>query len=186
MNAGHDRDEWLMGQVAAGQQEHLATLVRRYANPLLTFIQRMIGDPHRSEDLFQEVFLSVWKNRRQYQFPRPFRPWLFAIAINTCRAAFRAHTAPAALSMDEDCSWTPPAADPSPGDRITATETAAFVTAAVQRLPAGQRAVVVLRIWCELSYQEIGQMLGTGEATARSNMHHGLSAIREYLEPRLR
>ena len=64
-------------------------LIRRHASRLLTYIQRMIGDRHRSEELFQEVFLAVWSKRRQYKFPRPFRAWLFGIATNQCRSEFR-------------------------------------------------------------------------------------------------
>src|SRR5712675_822228 len=84
-----ETDEQLMAQVAENCRDPLAILLRRYASPLLTFIQRMIGDRHQSEELFQEVFLAVWTQRRQYQFPRPFRAWLYGIAINKCRASFR-------------------------------------------------------------------------------------------------
>src|SRR5215471_19818173 len=101
MNPKHERDEWLMGQVALGKRDHLEPLVRRYANPLLTFIQRMIGDRHRSEELFQEVFLAVWVKRHQYQFPRPFKPWLYQIALNKCRASFRLR-APDAVPLSAD------------------------------------------------------------------------------------
>jgi DNA-directed RNA polymerase specialized sigma24 family protein len=59
-------DEWLMAQTARGDRESLEILVRRYSSPLLTFIRRMIGDEHKSEELFQEVFLAVWQKRRQY------------------------------------------------------------------------------------------------------------------------
>jgi hypothetical protein len=52
---------WLMAQVAVGKRDHLEPLIRRYASPLLTFIQRMVGDPHKSEDIFQEVFLAVFR-----------------------------------------------------------------------------------------------------------------------------
>src|SRR5277367_6352446 len=71
MTAKHERDEWLMAQVTLGKRDLLEPLIRRYASPLLTFIQRMVGDPHKSEDVFQEVFLAVWAKRHQYQFPRP-------------------------------------------------------------------------------------------------------------------
>src|SRR5262245_49892609 len=67
MNPKQERDEWLMGQVALGKRECLEPLVRRYASPLLTFIRRMVGDAHRSEELFQDVFLAVWNKRTQYQ-----------------------------------------------------------------------------------------------------------------------
>lgn len=74
----HERDEYLMARVGRDQPELLEKLLRRYASPLLTFIQRMVGDHHRGEELFQEVFLAVWIKRRQYQYPRPFKPWLYA------------------------------------------------------------------------------------------------------------
>src|SRR5262249_27561063 len=89
MSDAQERDEWLMAQVANGKRSPLEVLVRRYATPLLTFIRHVVRDRHRSEELFQEVFLAVWLKRRQYQFPRPFKPWLYAIALNRCRAQFR-------------------------------------------------------------------------------------------------
>ena len=185
MDRQADRDEWLMAQVANGSRDHLEPLIRRYANPLLTFIQRMIGDRHRSEELFQEVFLAVWTKRRQYQFPRPFKAWLYAIAANKCHAVARARRL-AAVALEEEAPWSPAASGPSPEDTLVATETAALVSAAVTRLPAQQRAVVVLRIWEGMSYAEIAETVGRTEATVRSHMHHGLAALRKYLAPRLR
>jgi RNA polymerase sigma-70 factor (ECF subfamily) len=186
MNPKHERDEWLMGQVALGERDHLEPLVRRYAGPLLTFIQRMIGDRHRSEELFQEVFLAVWSKRRQYQFPRPFKAWLFGIALNKCRAAFRKRRLASVALTDEAAVVVPLGSEPTPADAAIATETAALVASAVTRLPPQQRAVVVLRVWDGLSYAEIATTVGRTEATVRSHMHHGLAALRKFLEPRLR
>ena len=186
MDSKEQRDEWLMSQLAAGKREGLEPLIHRYAGPILTFIRRMVGDRHRSEELFQEVFLSVWKKRAQYEYPRPFKPWLFAIALNQCRAASRARRFPPSLDLDEDSPAAPMARDPSPVDRAVATETAVIVSAAVAQLPPQQRAVVVLRIWDGLSYAEIAEIVDRSEGTVRSNMHHGLAAVRAYLEPRLR
>jgi RNA polymerase sigma-70 factor (ECF subfamily) len=76
MRSGQTPDEWLMGQVARGRRDSLDVLVRRYASPLLTFIMRMTGDRHVSEELFQEVFLTVWIKRRQFDQFRRFKPWL--------------------------------------------------------------------------------------------------------------
>src|SRR4051812_35785008 len=97
MHPGDDRDEDLMAQVADGDHTVLEHLVRRHGTGLLTFIQRMVGDRHRSEELFQEVFLAVWTRRRQYEYPRPFKPWLYAIALNRCRASFRTRPGPTLL-----------------------------------------------------------------------------------------
>jgi RNA polymerase sigma-70 factor (ECF subfamily) len=185
MTGRQERDEWLMAQVARGSREHLEPLIRRYAGRLLTFIQRMTGDRHRSEELFQEVFLAVWVKRRQYEFPRPFKSWLYAIAANKCHAAARGRSL-SVVYFDDGTLWDPSADEPSPADTLVATETAALVGAAVSRLPPQQRAVVVLRIWEGMSYAEIAETLGRTEATVRSHMHYGLAGLRKYLEPRLR
>lgn len=179
----HEQDEWLMAQVAEGRRELLEPLVRRYASPLLTFIRRMVGDRHRSEELFQEAFLAVWAKRKQYQFPRPFKPWLYAIALNKCRESFRGRELPAVELKD---GLMPMSAGPAPDETVISTETATLVAAAVGHLPAQQRAVVVLRIWDSLSYADIAATVGRTEGTVRSHMHHGLAAMRKYLEPRLR
>ena len=183
MNRSQIGDEWLMSQVALGKREHLQTLIRRHATRLLTFIERMIGDRHRGEELFQEVFLAVWIKRYQYQFPRPFKAWLYAIAANKCRAASRGRDVMVCALRDDSLALL--ASGPSPEDALVATETAELVGTAVLRLPTQQRTVVVLRIWGDLSYAEIAETVGCTEATVRSHMHHGLTALRHYLEPRL-
>jgi len=185
MEPAHDSDERLMRRVAGGEREPLSVLLRRHATPLLTFLRRMIGDHHRSEELFQEVFLAVWAGRRKYQFPRPFRAWLFGIAANKCRAEQRSRSTCriAGGRGDEALAAT---TEPSPVEIAIAAETAVLVRQAVLRLPARQRSVVVLRLWNCLSYAEIAIALQRTEATVRSHMFHALKAIRKDLEPRLR
>jgi RNA polymerase sigma-70 factor (ECF subfamily) len=184
MDLEPERDEYLMAQVAFGQAEMLETLVRRHATSLLTFLTRMVGDRHRAEELFQEVFLAVWLKRRQYEYPRPFRPWLYAIALNRCRAVFRLRT-PAPLSLVTAGAPEPTTPEESPAEQIIASETADLVGQAVTRLPAQQRAVVALRIWQGLPYARIAEIVGCTEGTVRSHMHHGLTALRQALQPLL-
>ncbi len=156
--------------------------MRRYGSTLLTFIRRMVGDPHRSEELFQEVFLAVWCKRHQYEFPRSFKNWLYAIAVNKCRADFRTRTGSQSFVAD-DAAMVPAAPELSPVETMIAAETATRVAGAVGRLPEQQRLVVVLRIWQGLSYAAIADLLGVSDATARSHMHHALTALRKHLEP---
>jgi RNA polymerase sigma-70 factor (ECF subfamily) len=170
-------DEETMARVAAGRSDLLERLVRRHAVRLFTFICRFVGDHHRGEELFQDVFLTVWIKRRQYQYPRPFRPWLYAIAVNKCRELLRRHTAPP-MSL----AGTEPAADGSPADEILADEQSALLMQAINRLTPQQRAVVMLRVWDELSYAEIAEVVECTESTARSHMHLALAALRKELE----
>jgi RNA polymerase sigma-70 factor (ECF subfamily) len=177
-------NEALMAQVAQGQPHALELLVRRHADGLLTFIRRMVLDHHRSEELFQDVFLTVWAKRHLYEAPRPFKPWLYAIALNKCRAFFRSR-APNTLSLNGDGSSTLAAPlDGSPPARVIADETDRQVLDAVHALPPQQRAVVLLRVWDDLPYASIAEVVGCTEGTVRSHMHHGLLALRRALAPR--
>jgi RNA polymerase sigma-70 factor (ECF subfamily) len=181
MAAIGEPDETLMARTADGDRNCLELLVRRHATPLLTFLLRLSGDRHRAEELFQEAFLAVWVKRRLYQHPRPFKPWLYAIALNKHRAAFRVRSASSGALTDDG----PAADDASPADAVVAAETADLVGRAVARLPDQQRAVVTLRVWEGLSYARIAEIVECSEATVRSHMHHGLAALRKHLEPKL-
>ena len=181
MELARESDEQLMQRVAAGQREPLSILLRRYANPLLTFIRRMNCDHHKSEDLFQEVFLAVWSSRRRYRFPRPFRSWLFGMAVNKCRAEFRSRYEHY-FSVD---SPELAATNPGPTEGAIAVETATLMEQAVMRLPPQQRSVVVLRVWNDFTYREIAKVLNRTESTIRSNMFHALESLRKYLAPRM-
>ena len=171
-------DELLMAQIAAGHAELLEMLVRRYGVRLLTFITRFIGDRHRGEELFQEVFLAVWSKRHQYQTTRPFRPWLYAIAVNKCRELLRRVPAPATGYEEQE----PASAEETPSEHALTDQRAALVVRAVQRLPAKQRMVVMLRVWDDLSYAEIAESSGCTESTVRSHMHLALATLRKELE----
>jgi RNA polymerase sigma-70 factor (ECF subfamily) len=183
MAANHMTDAVLMREAALGDRVCLGKLVRRYAGGLLTFITGMVGDRHRSEELFQEVVLTVWKKRRQYRYPRPFKPWLYKIALNRCRLEFRR---PAPVTADLPVDGIAASPEPTPVEVAIAAETETVVKSAVAQLADRQRVVVVLRIWNDLSYGEIAEILGVTEGTVRSYMFHALNTMRRYLEPRLR
>jgi RNA polymerase sigma-70 factor (ECF subfamily) len=177
--------EELMRRVQAGNRQDLSLLMRRHANPLLTFLERMTGDHHLSEELFQETFLVVWTDRSRYEYPKTFRLWLFGIAANKCRTAVRARQRRLA-SLGQLQSQSQTAKSDTPLDSAVATETASLVEQAVLQLTDQQREVVVMRVWSGLSYEAIGEALDRTEGTVRSHMCHALSAMRIFLEPRLR
>ena len=184
MPDGQERDEALMAQVAKGQSHALELLLRRHADPLHTFIRRMVFDHHRSEELFQDVFLSVWTKRKLYEFPRPFKPWLYAIALNKCRAFFRTRV-PHGVSLNGADTSGLQSPDGTPPQQVIADETDRQVIEAIRALPPQQRAVVLLRVWDDLAYSCIAEVVGCSEGTVRSHMHHGLLALRRALAPRL-
>ncbi len=183
-------DEWLMQQVAAGSTPHLETLLRRYAQPILTFTTRLLGSRHRGEEALQETFLSVWARRATYRYPGYFRPWLFRIAHNKCREMARPRDAllrfMGSPESDEWHSDTRLHASPGPVELAIAAETSTIVERALACLTDRQRVVVVMRLWNAMSYTEIAEILQVAEPTVRSTMHDALVHMRRHLEPRLR
>ncbi len=73
-------DEELVRAWQRGDVEALETLVRRYHAPLVAHLYRVLGDTHLAEDLAQETFLRLVRDVQTYRYPRPFRPWFYAIA----------------------------------------------------------------------------------------------------------
>jgi len=183
MKATNQSDEWLMGQVAAGKRDCLEVLVRRHATQLLTYLARMCGDGHRAEELVQEVFLAVWTKRKTYKLHKPFKAWLYTIATNRCRSAFRGAKGKPMASLDDTAGVSPETDGPNPIESAVGAENASLVTAAVAELPQQQRMVVTLRIWGGMSYAEIATAAGRNEATVRSHMHRALASLRKSLTP---
>lgn len=173
-----------MGQVAQGRHEPLETLMRRHASPVLTFIHRMLGNRHRAEELFQEVFLAIWIKRSTYKLEQPFRCWLYAIAANCCRVELRRRPSPVTTS-NEILSAEVVADGKTPVDSVLTGEIASMIESAIADLPVRQRTVVVMRIWNQMSFAEIANAIESTEGTARSHMHHALKSLRQRLQRHL-
>jgi RNA polymerase sigma-70 factor (ECF subfamily) len=181
VTAKQQTDEWLMVQVADGQRHYLEILVRRYATPLLSYLTRWTGDPHRAEELVQEAFLAVWSKRRTFNERLKFRPWLYAIAVNCTRASHRPLKFRPLASLDELPRLEPLASEGTPVELALKRETCLRVEAAVSRLPDSYRRIVILRVWSGLPYAEIARVLDCHETTVRSGMHRALAELRRHL-----
>ena len=82
-------DEDLMSQFQAGTVEAFDILVSRYKDPLTNYIYRFLGDMKECEDLLQETFLRVYRNRHSYRRIAKYSTWLYTIAGNLARSEYR-------------------------------------------------------------------------------------------------
>jgi RNA polymerase sigma-70 factor (ECF subfamily) len=174
-------DEDLAVGVQRGNADDLAVLVERHHSPLLGYLYRMAGgDRSLVEDLVQETFLRVLRAIGQYQYPRPFKPWLYAIATNLVRDHYkRAETRYTVGETGEELTRGQAV---RPEDRVVADEEAQQVAAAVMALPVHQREAVILRYYQSLSLAEIADALGVPLGTVKSRLYHGLRRLRATLE----
>jgi RNA polymerase sigma-70 factor (ECF subfamily) len=180
-----------MWRVQAGDDEHaFAQLVRRWEAPIRRLCARMLGDPHRGEDLAQEAFARVFARRKDYQPTGKFSTWLWRIALNLCYDELRRLKRRGEASLDDDggvldevLSWGAPA--PTPDESLVAREEGELVRQAMQLLPEVYRSVLILRHYEGLKFREIAEVLDLPEGTVKSRMAEGLAQLSGRLKPAL-
>jgi RNA polymerase sigma-70 factor (ECF subfamily) len=182
----------------AGDEAAFARLADRYRRELQVHCYRMLGSVEDSEDQVQETFLRAWRRRETYQGRATFRAWLYKIATNACLDLL-ARRPPVSLPVADVLPADPTAAplpavavpwlQPCPqrllDDVVVTRETVelAFL-AAVQHLPARQRAVLILRDVLGWSAREVGGLLETTVAGVNSTLQRARETMRVQLPPR--
>ena len=156
-------DEALVGQVARGDQQALAELLRRWQRPLAHFLHRRTGG-RDVDDLYQEVWLRVVRAAERFDGERRFSTWLFHIAVNLCRDWHR-------RQPDEPSDAPDPAGGPPPAERA---EAGIDVERLLARLPEAQREVVALRYLHDLSEDEVATILDIPRGTVKSRLHNAI------------
>lgn len=174
-------NEDLACRIQQGDHEALATLVERHHDALVGYLYRMTaGDRSLAQDLAQEAFLRLIRGIGRYQYPRPFKPWLHAIATNLARDHYK-RAAVRWRAAEQEYDWPHDVEDdgePPEVLLITAVE-ASQIVAALGRLPEAQREVVLLRYYQEFSLAEISQTLDIPLGTVKSRLSLGLRRLRE-------
>ena len=186
-----ESDEVLMSSLAAGRDDALDLLIRRWEHRLRCFLARMGGPRIRVDELCQEIWTRLYLYRARYDGDRPFAPLLFTIAVNCCRTAMSAGGAAraacgehgrAAEVGDGPLAEIAATDEDDPLAEMISAEQRSSLRRAIARLPDAQRAVVLLYLLCDSDYARIASILGRSGGTVRSQMHHALRTLRVHLE----
>ncbi len=183
-------DVQLMLDVKAGDAASFELLLQRYRTPVVNFLHRMVRDPVLAEDLAQEVFLRVYRARRQYEPGAKFTTWLFRIATNLALNAIRdGRYRKAELPLDDPAEPDQAPVLELPDGRPTAEQQLleqhrqAMIRRAILRLPEKQRAAVLLHKYQEMDYDQIAKILGCSESALKSLLFRAYEALRIELAP---
>lgn len=173
-------DRALVENTLRGDLEAYGELVRRYQQSVYNVCLRLMGDRQSAEDQTQDAFLRAHRRLETYDLARPFGPWIRTVAANLCLNELR-RAGPVQLPLEEHdlplrTSWT------DPEGRLQQSEMAAAVRAALLELPPHYRAVIELRHYGELSYQEIAAGLGISVSSVRSHLYRARGRLAEILE----
>jgi RNA polymerase sigma-70 factor (ECF subfamily) len=163
-----------MERVNLGDTHAFAQLYDRHRSRLFSYVARLTQDRGLAEELLQETFLRVWRRRREYRASGRFPNWLFTIArrlvIDDARK--QANEVHSSEVLD---------ALPAP-DRTEAVTEASDLLArlekAIERLPPGQREVLLLSRVAGLGAEDIADVVGSTPGAVRVALHRALKQLR--------
>ncbi|MCK6577344.1 MAG: RNA polymerase sigma factor [Anaerolineae bacterium] len=174
-------DEALAAALQRGDTEALDLLVSRHYDALTGYCFRLLhGDRALAQDMAQETFLRVLRSIEQYRPPRPFKPWLYAIATHLARDHYsRADTRRTASMPDVDETHPIFIDADLNDDRLMAQDEAREVIDALAALPDAQREVLILYFYQDLPLMTIAETLDIPLGTVKSRLYHGVARLRE-------
>ncbi len=165
-----------------GDRNAFGELAQRHARGVLGVAYRLCGESQLAEDAAQETFLRAWLNLSSFHPQTSLRNWLYRIAVNAVTDMLRKDRRLAPEDVTE-MDLTDP--HPGPESRVTRDERSALVTRAVLSLPEASRAVLVLKEYEGLSYQEIANLLDIPLGTVMSRLNYARKRLKEILQPQL-
>jgi RNA polymerase sigma-70 factor, ECF subfamily len=182
-------DVQLMLDVKAGDDSSFDFLLQKYRSPLVNFLYRMVRDTGTAEDLAQEVFLRVYRARKQYTPSAKFTTWLFRIATNLALNSVRdTRYQKLSISIDapldgeiEGATLELPAREMRIDQKIIERDRTELIRKAVWALPEKQRAAVLLHKYEEMDYAEIARILECSESALKSLLFRAYETLRTQL-----
>ena len=163
----------------SGDRNAFSELVRMHARGVFNVVYRMCGNELIAEDAAQETFIRAWQNLSSYRPQTPLRNWLYRIAFNAGMDMLRKEKRilPNAI---EDMQLT----DGQPGLEalVSQQERTQLVQKAILSLPDASRAVLILREYEEMSYQEISSTLDIPVGTVMSRLNYARKLLKDKLE----
>jgi RNA polymerase sigma-70 factor (ECF subfamily) len=160
-----------------GDHRAFAELVHRHQDAAYRFVLRMVGTRDEALEIVQDAFVRAWQALPQWQPEAQFRTWLFRIASNAALDALRRRRVVAFEPLDETLDAA--AGEPDPEKRLELKQRVAALEASLARLSAEHREILLLREVENMSYEEIGAVLGLSEGTVKSRLARARAALIE-------
>ncbi len=178
----YKKEPQILFRLKDGDESALAELIGLYKQPLALAMLRMLKSREDVEELLQELFLRVWKNREQIDAERPIRAYLYKIAENLVYDRLRKAAREKQLAVDYFANLVEAYSHIEEG--VFDQETKAFLQEAIDQLPAQRKRVFEL---CKIegrSYEEVSQMLAISIATVNSHITNANSTLKAYFRQR--
>jgi RNA polymerase sigma-70 factor (ECF subfamily) len=162
----------------AGQPGAFDLIVERHRRAIYQLCYRFVGNHEDASDLSQDVFVRAFRGLKSFRRQSSLGTWLYRISVNVCLNRVSARTL--VTEELEERQHVDTRSD-SPADRLLKDERAARVRVAIGQLPRKQRATLILRMYHEMSHQEIADVLGSSVGAVKANFFHALANLKRQL-----
>jgi RNA polymerase sigma-70 factor, ECF subfamily len=176
-HATPDPDAVLIDLLRKGDKGAFDEIVKRHQRSLKRLVQRYVRDAAEAEDVVQAAFLRADERIADFRGASAFRTWLFRIAINGALSRMRVAESVPLDELADVATFTRSLQT----SRLVAAEVWERVRSRLEELPARQRLVLELRVFHDLSFDEIGVIVESSEDAAKVNFHHAVKRLRGIL-----
>jgi RNA polymerase sigma-70 factor (ECF subfamily) len=160
--------------VQLGNTQAFSELVRRHQKALLRLTLKMFRDLDLAEDIVQESFIKAYQKINLFEGRSSFKSWLFQIAVNTGKNRLRSNSKEV-VDVEKITIGISAVAE----SELVQEDIRKALVEEVDRLPERQKTALMLRVYEDLSFKEIAQIMDCPYDTAKANYRHGLMKIRE-------
>lgn len=167
----------LVEKVKSGDRRAFSELVKRHQRSVLRLSLRFVKDMDTAEDVTQDAFIKAYEKLNSFEGRASFKSWLFQIAVNTARNKLREWKRDTVdiddvqLAVDAEAERT-----------LVHTAVADILHKEVEKLPFKQKTALVLRVYEDLSFNEIAEIMECPYDTAKANYRHALLKLRQTFE----
>jgi len=172
-------DAGLVAACLEGHRHAFDLIVERHRRTVYQVCYRFVGNHEDASDLAQDVFVRAYRGLPRFKGQSALGTWLYRIAVNVALNRMSAKKMPTE-PLDARPHIDDRALDPAV--EILRSEEGERVRAAIARLPERQRATVILRVYHELSHQEIAGVLGSSVGAVKANFFHALGNLKKLLK----
>ena len=181
-------DEELILAFQGGREDAFSDLVRRYKDPLMNFAFRFLGDFDDADDVVQETFIRVYRNKHAYTPVAKFSTWIYTIAGNLAKSRLKSRNRHALFSISRSRSDDDGGPYEIPDTRYAADAaaesaiTSGLIQRALDKLSAKYKEIVLLCDVQELTYEEVCNITGLNMGTVKSRLNRARAKLKELLK----
>lgn len=174
-------DERLMELVVRGDERAFGTLYDRYQGRLLNYFHRMLWhDRERARDMLQDLFTKLANRPASYDPARPFQTWLFSVANNMCKNAYRHEEVVRAAAVH--MRGEPDREEATNGIGVDRNLFRGRLDEELDKLDPDHKATFVMRYHEDMAIKEIAAAFGCSEGTVKSRLFYTLKKLAERMK----